>query len=261
MACKRRQDSFWFGIAIGAGIGSVLTVALNCIRRRQYFRDARRRSHSRLISRRDYFDIKSDKKSVPPIYPPTHWCRTVMPATSERFIAVLKVTDDSACSREVLVLLKSAEGYATVCALTDRKNPTQIFNRVPSQQEYEAVSMAASQVAAAFLRLGIYPQMELLGNNSHYFNEAKGVLELGNTKEPYSPHFHVYGRGDPKHEYVKGVPLRGSTPYKVMIPRNRAEKFEKGEAVKVAIALAQSLSSVQLHPSVKIVEKKVILSS
>jgi len=244
---------------IGAGIGSALTVVLSSIRRRLYFRDTRRISHPRLISRRDYFDKDTDRKSA--VYPPSHWCRTVMPATSERFIAVLKVTDDSGSSREVLVLLKSAEGYATVCALTDRNDPTQILNRVPTQQEYEAVSMAASQVAAAFLRLGIYPQMELLGNNSHYFNEATGALELGNTREPYSPHFHVYGRGDPAFEYVKGVPLRGSTPYEVMIPRDRAEKFREGEAMKVAVALAQSLSSVQLHPSVKFVEKKVIIAS
>eukprot|EP00756_Hemistasia_phaeocysticola_P055187 Hpha_TRINITY_DN31102_c0_g1::TRINITY_DN31102_c0_g1_i1::g.33099::m.33099 len=192
-------------------------------------------------------------------YPQNHWSREAMPATdAKRFIAVLEVSDGDGDKHQVLVLLKSAEGYTTVCALTDRADPISMMNRVPTQQQYEAVSLAASQVAAAFLRLGVYPQMELLGNNSHTFNDATGQLELGNEKEPFTPHFHVTGRGDPKHEYIAGVPLRGLRPYTVMVPRARTEAWgSQEEPALVAAGLARSLEQVALHPAVRIVERKV----
>ena len=158
---------------------------------------------------------------------------------------------------EVLVLSKSAEGYATVVVIVDRKDPTKVLNRVPTQRQYEAVSLAASQVASAFLRLGIYPQLELLGNNSHGFNSETGVMELGNESEPFSPHFHVTGRGDPTREYIQGVPLRGLRPWNVMVPRERHEKWgSAAEQAVVARGIAASLEKVSLHPSVKIAERK-----
>ena len=66
-----------------------------------------------------------------------------------RFIAVLEAKDGDGMSHTVLILLKSAEGYTTVCVVVDRgEDPTTVLNKVPTQGAYEAVSLAASQVTA-----------------------------------------------------------------------------------------------------------------
>lgn len=189
-------------------------------------------------------------------YPAHHYARRPLPPTAERFIAVLSVEADDGSVREVLVVLKSAEGYATVAVLVDRERPDRVLNKLPTQRDYEAVLLAASQVAAAFLRMGVFPQLELLGNNSHSFDEARGAMVLGNDAEPFAPHVHIIGRGDIKHDYVSGVPLRGRTPYEVMAPRARTEKFQAGEAAVVAVGIAQSLAGVELHPSVSLALRK-----
>merc|ERR1712106_618634 len=165
----------------------------------------------------------------------------------------MQVRDDVGIARDVLVLQKSAEGYATVVTLCDRKDPSRGYNRVPSQRDYEAVTLAASQIAAAFLRLGMFPALELLGNSSHHFirgsEDRPGYMQIGNDEEPFKPHIHVIGRGDPSHAYISGVPLRGKPPYEVMIPRQRSEKFaNEGEREAVAAGLAASLEAVELHP-------------
>jgi len=180
-----------------------------------------------------------------------------MKTSDDRFVGVLEVTDGDGGTHSVLVLLRSAEGYASVCVVVDRKDPTSVLNRLPTQNQYEAISLASSQLVAAFLRLGLYPQMELLGNNSHFLNDETGKLELGNTHEPSSPHFHVTGRGDPTREYIEGVPLRGLRPYNVMVPRERHEEWgSPEESLLVARGLADSLEKVALHPDCKLVERK-----
>lgn len=193
---------------------------------------------------------------------PDHWSRVVMPPTAPAFVGVLQVTDDIGERRTVLVLVHNAAGYATVVALASRDKQQAAagacLNSVPSQREMEAVTLAASQVAAAFMRLGMWPQLMLLGNNSHGFDAEAGALHLGNTKEPSVPHVHVIGRGDPSHAYAGGVPLRGLQPYEVVVPREWGAMWgAKWELPAVATALAQSLECVELHPSVELVEKRV----
>eukprot|EP01065_Artemidia_motanka_P003291 TRINITY_DN11587_c0_g1_i1.p2 TRINITY_DN11587_c0_g1~~TRINITY_DN11587_c0_g1_i1.p2 ORF type:complete len:264 (+),score=97.52 TRINITY_DN11587_c0_g1_i1:72-794(+) len=188
-------------------------------------------------------------------YPEGHWSRVVMPATADAFVAVLRVVGDDGEGREVLVLLKAGSCYSAVVALTDRSDPSTVLNKVPSQREIEAVTMAASQVAAAYLRAGLMPQLELLGNNSHEL--AGGVLQLGRAEEPSVPHVHVKGRGDPQHRYLGGVPLRGLPPWQVMVPRGPLESFGPGEADAVAADLCRLLcDEVPLHPSVSVAERK-----
>ena len=179
-----------------------------------------------------------------------------MPAEDDKFICVLSVTDDTGVAREVLVLSRSGEGYACVCSITDRKDPTRVLNRTPTKRDYDCVMLAATQVAGAFLRLGMFPSLELLGNNSHGIG-PEGGLELGNAREPFAPHVHVIGRGDPKRCYLGRVPLRGAPPGDVMVPRRRGEPFASAEEQRaVASGLAASLDNVNLHPSVQIVERR-----
>jgi hypothetical protein len=179
-----------------------------------------------------------------------------MPCDDNKFVAVLEVTDSIGNKHEVLVLVRSAEGYAVVVAMTDRQDVTRILNRIPTTREYEAVMLAATQVAGAYLSLGLLPSLELLGNNSHGIG-PEGGLELGNETETSSLHVHIIGRGDPTRCYVGTVPLRGAPPGEVMIPRQREEHFEnEEERNQVAIALANILEAMELHPNVCIKETK-----
>lgn len=195
-------------------------------------------------------------------YPKDHYALTSLPSSSDRFIAVLRVFDvtqsgSASDFRDVLVLLRSGEGYATVAVLVDRECPSRALNRIPTQFDYEAVCLAATQVAAAFLRLGIFPALELLGNNSHGVDPTTNGLVLGNMDEPFSPHVHIIGRGDPSHSYIGEVPLRGLAPGKVMVPRQRTEAFASNVEIQtVAHGIANSLERTELHPQVKIVEKR-----
>lgn len=180
----------------------------------------------------------------------------ILPPTDDSFIGILRITDRSEF-RDVLVKLRSAEGYATVAVLVDQNDPKAGLNHIPSQRDYEAVALAATQVAACFLRLGILPSIELLGNNSHGVDPQTGGLMIGNDKAPFSLHMHILGRGDPKHSYIGHVPLRGLPPGEVMVPRIRREKFASQDEIRtVAAALAISLETVELHPQVKLVQKR-----
>ena len=82
----------------------------------------------------------------------------MLPPTDPAFVAVLRVRDDAGGTRDVLVLLKDAAGYSCVVAITNRDAAAAqagtMLNHVPCQRDIEAVTLAASQVAAAFLSLG-----------------------------------------------------------------------------------------------------------
>ena len=180
-----------------------------------------------------------------------------MPVEDAKFVAVLEVTDSIGQKHEVLVLVRSAEGYAIVVALTDRQDMSRILNRAPIKREYEVIMLAATQVAGAYLTLGLIPSMELLGNNSHGIG-PEGGLELGNKTEPSSLHVHLIGRGDPKRCYIGNVPLRGAPPGDVMIPRQREEHFEnEDERREVSNRFANILDEIVLHPNVRIKEQRV----
>eukprot|EP00755_Sulcionema_specki_P029371 Sspe_Gene.92022::Locus_63741_Transcript_1_1_Confidence_1.000_Length_781::g.92022::m.92022 len=189
-------------------------------------------------------------------YPEDHWCRTVLPPSDPRFVAVLRVSDDTGGVHEALVLIRGAAGYQCVVALTDRTDPMRLLNRLPTQHQYEAVLLAASQVAAAFLSAGIFPQVELLCNNSHTLR-ADRTLQLGVPDEPFVLHTHIIGRGDPDRKFLGGVPLRCWPPHDVMVPRQRHVPWGAPDEVgRVASALATHLRGVPLHPSVAIQELK-----
>jgi len=180
-----------------------------------------------------------------------------MPANDNKFVAVLEVTDSSGQTHEVLVLVRSAEGYAIVVAMTDRQDNSRILNRVPTKREYEVIMLAATQVAGVYLSLGLFPSLELLGNNSHGIG-PDGGLELGNIKEPSSLHVHIIGRGDPKRSYIGNVPLRGAPPGDVMIPRQRTEHFQnEEERIEVANEIARILNVIELDSNVRIKERRV----
>ena len=106
------------------------------------------------------------------------------------------------------------------------------------------------------MRLGMFPALELLGNNSHAMGHDR-VMELGNTHEPFAPHVHIIGRGDPQRAYIADVPLRGLPPGHVMVPRQRHEEFASREELRaVAQGITNSLKEVDLHPSVYWLENK-----
>jgi len=240
-------------MAAGVSAAGLLVVVIFRRRWQQRVSIARREATGKPATARG---LMRGRRDLVEAMPEDHWSRKAMPATAPNFIGVLGVRDDVGEVREVLVLLKSAEGYATVATLTHRSDPTVVLNRVPSQRDYEAVMLAATQVAGAFLRLGMFPALELLGNNSHAMGHDR-VMELGNTHEPFAPHVHIIGRGDPQRTYIADVPLRGLPPGQVMVPRQRHEEFASGEELKaVAEGITNSLKEVALHPSVYWLENK-----
>ena len=115
-----------------------------------------RLSHPKLVPRRDLLATQQGHKQL-----------AVVPRSAAKFIAVLRILDDAGVAHEALVVLASGQGYSTVVALVDRRSPEARLNLMPSQRDFECLALAAAQVSAAFLRLGMFPQMELLGNNSH----------------------------------------------------------------------------------------------
>jgi len=190
-------------------------------------------------------------------YSENHKYLNILPPADDRFIGMLRISDRCE-SRDVLVKLRSAEGYATVAVLVNQDDPKAGWNRIPSQRDYEAVALAATQVAACYLRLGILPSIELLGNNSHGIDRETEGLVLGTEETPFSLHMHIIGRGDPKHSYIGEVPLRGLPPGQVMVPRIRREEFANQDEIRtVAEALATSLEEVELHPQVKLIQQRV----
>lgn len=187
-------------------------------------------------------------------YSANHWCNNPMKANARKFIALMNVKNHLGESREALVLLRGAAGYSCVVTLCDSKDPMRYRNKVPSLQDYEACLLAGSQVAGAFLRLGIFPQVELLCNNSHWFDKDRRLV-LGNERTPFTTHLHVTGRGDPEHPYIGDVPLRGKVPYEVMIPRQRHQAWRSEEEVQVvAQGICKSLLEVKLHPDVSLIK-------
>lgn len=200
-------------------------------------------------------------------YPSDHWCREVMPASAHAFVAVLEVATAtrSGPPHTILVFVRDAAGYSTIVRLVDRKDPTSIYNQIPTAVELEAVALAATRVATAFLSLGIMPQLEMLGNNAHTSLPPKtgpgapSALQLGSSNEPSFPHFHVTGRGDPSHCYIGDVKLRGMPVGEVMVPRQRHEAWGgPTECMTVATGLAKALAGLPPHPLVKITEAKLI---
>jgi len=93
------------------------------------------------------------------------------------------------------------------------ETPEQIrFNSFPDPDEQDAVLRTSAILQRIFYdNLDLYCQFVQLGNNSQ--SMVGGDLQLGNAKEPYFYHTHIFCRGDPDRHYLgPDLPALGGVP-------------------------------------------------
>ncbi len=79
-------------------------------------------------------------------------------------------------------------------------------------------------VAHAYEKLGLIAQIEVLGNNAHAFDAQSCATLVGSAQEPSMLHGHVLGRGNPSHDYIRGVSLKGPRPGEIFKLRGNSVK-------------------------------------
>jgi len=100
-------------------------------------------------------------------------------------------------------------GYRSILKLfsDDVQQLESLWNRPATADEYSAIFSVAGTICQYYSKLGLVPQVLMLGNNSQQCVDGQAVL--GNDKEPYFLHLHFYGRGVSSQEYIPGLQLGG----------------------------------------------------
>jgi len=118
------------------------------------------------------------------------------------------------------------------------------FNRPYTAAEQKGLSEVTTLIIEIYKLFGLpIVQSAQAGNNSQCFIEKTSLVQIGNTKEPSQLHTHVWGRGDPKYNYIPKVALEGPLPGQMFdmmaktpsVPGN--EKKVLWEAHELQIAL------------------------
>lgn len=95
----------------------------------------------------------------------------------------------------------------------DQTNIQSTFNRQYTSAEQRGLSEVTSLMVEVYKKMGLpIVQTAQAGNNSHSMDEISGITQIGSVKEPSMLHTHIWGRGNPKHEYILMVPLDGPKP-------------------------------------------------
>lgn len=161
---------------------------------------------------------KSVKYNDHIIYPADHWA--------------LDNTKEGTCI--AFITFKNEYKYAVKLNPTDRRGYRALityvgqagseiqksFNRPYSALEQKGLSEATAFMIQIFKQIvtldDVLPiiQTAQAGNNSQSL-DSNGVTQIGNQSEPSMLHMHIWGRGNPKQEYIAGVPLEGPEPGKM----------------------------------------------
>lgn len=141
-------------------------------------------------------------------YPTNHWALHYPTRNDNNFVARFKFGDTFFA---VKMNPTDSRGYRCIVALVD-KDMSKIINRPYNSDEESGLQLSLAAVKQAYTELGLIPQIEVAGNNSHSFNKETGETILGKSSEPSMLHGHIIGRGNPDVQYIKEVPLRGPVP-------------------------------------------------
>jgi hypothetical protein len=144
-------------------------------------------------------------------YPENHWA---LDSTKEgTCVAFIKVHDKYNYS--VKLNPTDRRGYRALVTYVglDGSDIQSTFNRQYTLGEQKGLSDVTTLMVEVYKKMGLpIVQTAQAGNNSHSLDEALGITQIGSAKEPSMLHTHVWGRGNPKHEYILGVPLDGPKP-------------------------------------------------
>ncbi|MBA2648055.1 MAG: hypothetical protein H0U75_00390 [Legionella sp.] len=144
-------------------------------------------------------------------YSPDHWA---LDSTKEgTCIAFVKFRDKY--NYAIKLNPTDRRGYRMlVTFIGDEKSDIQsTFNRQYTTAEQKGLAEVTSLLIEIYKRIGLpIVQTAQAGNNSHSLDEQSGITQIGSTKEPSMLHTHIWGRGNPRHEYISMVPLDGPKP-------------------------------------------------
>jgi len=143
-------------------------------------------------------------------YGATHWARSVNPN-----FFIKRFDSDYLNNGTYMVLYSNPSdrnGYRSILKLfnDDQNELEKLWNRPISHNEYCALFSVTPGICDAYRKLNLFPQVFMLGNNSHQFIENNMVL--GTDNEPAFAHLHFYARGNPDHCYIEDIPLCGNKP-------------------------------------------------
>lgn len=109
------------------------------------------------------------------------------------------------------------------------------FNRKYTNEERKALLNVTSNVCTILERFDLITQIEVAGNNSHYFKD--GITYVGTEKEPCMLHSHIICRGNPNHNYIGNVSLRGPEPGHLFNMREGKIPWSPQDLVQITVTL------------------------
>ena len=119
----------------------------------------------------------------------------------------------------VLIHPNDRRGYRTLVTFIGYDNtPVQsAFNRPYTVAEQRGLTDVETLMFEIYKSLGLsIVQSAELGNNAHSYDAEAKEITIGEKDEPSMLHLHIWGRGNPKQEYISGVPLEGPAPGEMM---------------------------------------------
>ena len=124
-------------------------------------------------------------------------------------------------------------GYRCIVRLIDNSRMISTLDRNYTSFERIGLALTMAMMTEAYSRVVPIAQNAVAGNNAHSFDSKTGSVQLGNSEEPIFLHGHVYGRGNPKENYIEDVALDGPAPGLIFDMRARSS-HELGNDTKVS---------------------------
>jgi hypothetical protein len=148
-----------------------------------------------------------------------------------RFVIMLNPTD--------------CRGYRLLIKYIGNDNDMHIkntFNRKYTNDERKALLSITSNICTVLETFDLITQIEVAGNNSHYFDNL--TTYVGTEKEPSMLHSHVICRGNPFNNYIGSVALRGPEPGQLFNMREGKIPWTYKDTLQIIVTLDNIYSSM-----------------
>ncbi|KTD61717.1 hypothetical protein [Legionella spiritensis] len=140
-------------------------------------------------------------------------------------------------------------GYRTIIRYLNKEGESlaSALNRPYTAVEEKGLNEVASMMMQIYKKQDLIPQTSLLGNNAHTFDKTTGITMIGTEEEPGMLHLHMFGRGNPNHEYIPGVRLRGPEAGLMfdLIAKSEASPYNQHAVKWNAVELVTALDTFQ----------------